>query len=183
MFDFIILHRCLNLQWIKMFLHSQAVPSSNHRLLLSILEELHYNLVNNSLLPKWSLMINVGNGRGRLVQWKNTRFVKIFVRGDRGSIPAERSFFSDHKTRLCLMEIPNTIGRVLPITQPWSRKISCCDNLLLYEEERSLGNWSYDVILESGTTSHTLLRNSTLIFNQHCNLWRHHYKLNLRRSH
>ena len=39
--------------------------------------------------------------------------------------------------------------------------------LLLYEEERSLGNWSYDVILESGTTSYTLLRNSTLIYNQH----------------
>ena len=33
--------------------------------------------------------------RGRLVQWKNVRFVKDFVQGDRGSIPAEGNFFSD----------------------------------------------------------------------------------------
>ena len=34
-------------------------------------------------------------GRGRLVQWKNVRFVNISSKGDRGSIPAEGSFFSD----------------------------------------------------------------------------------------
>ena len=31
----------------------------------------------------------------------------------------------------------------------------------LYEGKLSLENWPYDVILESGTTSYTLLRNST----------------------
>ena len=30
--------------------------------------------------------------RGRLVQWKNVRFVKFFVRGDRGSNLAERIY-------------------------------------------------------------------------------------------
>ena len=42
---------------------------------------------------------------------------KIFVRGDRGSIPAE-DYFSDAIIRnACLTENP-TIGRVLPISQP-----------------------------------------------------------------
>ena len=37
------------------------------------------------------------------------------------------------------------IGRVLPISQPRLKKLYAT-TLLLYEEERSLGNWSYDVI-------------------------------------
>ena len=40
------------------------------------------------------MLINKAVSRGRLVQWKNVRFVKISSKGDRGSIPAEGSFFS-----------------------------------------------------------------------------------------
>ena len=56
--------------------------------------------------------------------------------------PRQGSFFSDRETQLSLTETP-TFGRVLPINATLTRTAVAAP--LLSEEERSLGNWSYDV--------------------------------------
>ena len=67
------------------------------------------------------------------------------VQADRGSKHAvDLDFQTQDVSRTQGLMETSDIGHVNQLTQPRSRK-SCCDNLLLYEEERSLGNWSYDV--------------------------------------
>ena len=64
--------------------------------------------------------------------------------GDRGSILAAGQLFSRDKIKFAKRIVGNPIRGHETLTQPTNRK-NCCDNLLLYEEEHSLGNWSYDV--------------------------------------
>ena len=85
------------------------------------------------------------NSQGRLVQWKNTRFVIFRLGADRGSKHAvDLSFQTRDLSRTQGLTETSDIGHANQITQPRPRR-SCCDNLLLYEEEPSLGNSSYDI--------------------------------------
>ena len=78
-------------------------------------------------------------GRGRLVQWKNVRFVN-FVRGDRGSIPATGGLFN----RELIFELISQKGLTeIHCVDGFfqSRNLdaeSCARSILLYERERSL---------------------------------------------
>ena len=101
--------------------------------------------------------------RGLLVQWKNTCFVIFRARADRGSKHAVdfylfrcESFYVSHSS---LTE--NFRHTDMSIYHATSNSEDCCDNLPLYEEERSLENRSYDVTAVRTMTSYTLLRNST----------------------
>ena len=97
--------------------------------------------------------------RGRLAQWKTVRFVN-FVRGDRGSIPAKGDSFQTRiNSQVCLTETFRHLDGFFQSTQPRLEKAVAA--YLLSEEERSLGNWSYDVTAVGTMTSYTLLRNST----------------------
>ena len=90
------------------------------------------------------LSINGDISRGRLAQWKNTRFVNFRSQGDHGWNPAEDfSFQTQFILHKCLTELP-TIGRVTSVTQPYRSK-KLLRQSLLGEEERSLENWSYEV--------------------------------------
>ena len=99
--------------------------------------------------------------RGRLAQWLSVRFVKFVLQGTAVRIlPKDFTFQSlIHFAKridgnLQLSDVLHRISQ--PIEQTAVATISTS------EEERSLGNWSYDVnILGSGMTSYTLLRNST----------------------
>ena len=93
-----------------------------------------------------------------------------------------RDIFSRKFLHKCLTETP-TIGQVLPISQPWSRK-GCCD-AKFYCMKRNvaleIGPTEREALRGGLTQRYTLLRNTALIYNkQTCNLWCHHYELNLR---
>ena len=81
--------------------------------------------------------------RGRLVQWKNVRFV-IFVRGDRGSIPAKGGIFSSANfiySQQARTIIPTNLDGFFQ-----SRNLnakSCARSILLYERERSLNKLAH----------------------------------------
>ena len=88
--------------------------------------------------------------RGRLAQWKTVRFV-IFVQGDCGSNLAEDfSFQTRSFVSFCFEFFAQMFDGNLQhwmsyinLTQPRSKAVATS---LLSEEERSLGNWSYDVM-------------------------------------
>ena len=81
--------------------------------------------------------------RGRLAQWKTVRFVK-FVRGDRGSIPAE-DYVSDaifsskekNASHKCLTENPTSDG----FFQSRNLDSKAVAASPLSEEERNLEKW------------------------------------------
>ena len=82
------------------------------------------------------------SGRGRLVQWKNVRFVKFRPRGPQFETCRRRFLFRCFTHHISDGRF--NIGQVNQLTQPRSEGL-LPTKLLLYEEERSLGNWSYDV--------------------------------------
>ena len=81
--------------------------------------------------------------RGRLVQWKNTRFVKFFVRGERGSIPAE-AIFSDVINLQYVWRWPN--NRTGTSNLATSNRRQLLRHLHCMKRERNLEKWLYDVI-------------------------------------
>ena len=99
--------------------------------------------------------------RGRLAQWQSVRFVNSFTRGPR--FESRRGFFFS-VANLFVKRIDSNLQQsdeLHQLTQPCSRK-AVENGSTKSEEERSLGNWSYDVIRDR-VTSYTLLRNSTTI--------------------
>ena len=108
------------------------------------------------------MAINNHGSRGRLVQWKSARFVNFCLRGPQFET-GHGFIFSDAR----VFTSRNKVWRKLPtyghVNQP-SRNLDLeklyATFLLLYEEERSLGNWSYDVI-RVRVMSYNLLRYST----------------------
>ena len=106
------------------------------------------------------------NSRGRLAQWLSVRFVKFVLQGTAVRISLKdftfqsRIYFAERiDGNLQLSDVLHRISQ--PIEQ------TAVATIFTSEEERSLGNWSYDVnILGSGMTSYTLLRNSTTRYKQ-----------------
>ena len=111
--------------------------------------------------PKYFGVYYFGVCRGQLAQWLSVHFVKFVLQGTAVRISPKdftfqsRIYFAKRiDGNLQLSDVLHRISQ--PIEQTAVATISTS------EEERSLGNWSYDVnILGSGMTSYTLLRNST----------------------
>ena len=102
--------------------------------------------------------------RGRLVQWKSTRFAKFRPRGPR--FETRHGFYlfrrESNYLRLALKFDGNFRHMDMSINHhATSIRKAVATFYYCMKRKRSLGNWSYDVILESGTTSYTLLRNSS----------------------
>ena len=86
--------------------------------------------------------------RGRLVQWKNVRFVKFFVRGDRGSIPAKGGIFSSANfiRIICANDNSDEFRRVLPISQPrHGEAVAQQRKTTVRKGNVAQTNWPYDV--------------------------------------
>ena len=97
-----------------------------------------------------------------IVQWKSARFVNFRPRGPRletrhGFIFLDARVFTSH-TKVW-RKLP-TYGHVNQPSRNLDSEKLYATFLLLYEEERSLGNWSYDVI-RVRVMSYNLLRYST----------------------
>ena len=107
--------------------------------------------------------------RGRLVQWKNTRFVIFGAQTDHGSKHAvdfylfrRESFNVSHSS-----VTENFRHTDMSINHATSNSEGCCDNLLLNEEEHSLENRSYDVTADSDDD---VIYSSTQFYNDTSNL-------------
>ena len=97
--------------------------------------------------------------RGRLVQWKNTRFVKFsFTRGlgfdTRCRISLFRRNLVSRISHKCLTEISNIKTDKRQLRNLQELETAVVTHILLYEGECSPENWSYDIILVCGKMSY-----------------------------
>ena len=97
--------------------------------------------------------------RGRLAQWKNVRFVIFRPRGPR--FESRQGFFFSVANLFVKRIDGNLQHRTSYINSRNLDLEKAVENVSTSEEERSLENWSYDVIMSQSDVIYTLLRYST----------------------